>query len=159
LPPSSSFVAWWEADIQIASTFIAGILFGVGLVVSGLANPAKVLSFLDVAGAWDPSLIFTMNSAVAITGIGYRLVFARRNPIFADGFHMRSPGRIDGRLLAGATLFGIGWGLVGYCPGPAITAISLGNRSTFIFVAAMLAGMTLGRLLPSPASRSGAATS
>ena len=144
--------------MQITATFIASLFFGLGLVVSGLANPAKVLNFLDVTGTWDPSLIFTMASAVVITGIGYRLVFTRRYPIFSDSFHVPPPSSIDGRLLAGAALFGIGWGLVGYCPGPAITAISLGNRSTFIFVAAMLAGMTLGRLLPSPASRSGAAT-
>ena len=136
--------------MQILMTFLASLLFGLGLVISGLANPAKVLNFLDIAGiwsgTWDPSLIFTMAAAVVITGIGYRLVMARQKPLCADQFHVPSASTIDVKLVTGAGLFGIGWGLVGYCPGPAITALSLAHSETLIFVAAMLAGMAVGRI-------------
>jgi uncharacterized protein len=135
--------------MPIIMTFLASLLFGLGLVISGLVNPAKVLNFLDVAGiwsgTWDPSLIFTMAAAVVITSIGYRLVMARQKPLCADQFHIPAASTIDAKLVTGAGLFGIGWGLVGYCPGPAITALSLAHSETFIFVAAMLAGMALGR--------------
>jgi uncharacterized protein len=135
--------------MQIITTFLASLLFGLGLVISGLVNPAKVLNFLDIAGSWDPSLIFTMAAAVVITGVGYRLVLQRQKPLCADQFHIPAANTIDAKLVTGAGLFGVGWGLVGYCPGPAITALSLANTETFIFVAAMLAGMALGRRVAS----------
>ncbi len=136
--------------MQAALTFVAGLLFGIGLIVSGLANPAKVQNFLDVAGAWDPSLALTMAAAVLTTALGYRWVFRRRRPVLEETFHLPTATAIDLKLVVGAALFGVGWGLVGYCPGPAIVALTLGNQETVIFVAAMLGGMIAARALPSP---------
>ena len=131
------------------TSLLIGIVFGLGLVISGLANPAKVLNFLDVAGAWDPSLAFVMAGAVAVTAIGYRLVLTLPGPVLDAQFHLPQASAIDGRLLGGAALFGVGWGLSGYCPGPAITALAFFNSSTVIFVAGMLAGMWLAKSLTS----------
>ena len=139
--------------MQILSTFIVGVLFGLGLVVSGLINPAKVLNFLDFAGTWDPSLAFTMAAAIATTAIGYRFVFRRRAPLLGGSFQLPAASDIDARLIGGAALFGIGWGLIGFCPGPAIAALSSGATSTIIFVGAMLAGMALARALDKPSAR------
>jgi hypothetical protein len=133
--------------MAIVATFLSGLIFGLGLVVSGLINPAKVLNFLDVAGPWDPSLAITMAAAVAVAGLGYRLAFAKGKPILSETFQLPAASAIDARLLAGAALFGIGWGLVGYCPGPAIAGLSLGVSSTVVFVAAMLGGMAIARRL------------
>lgn len=133
--------------MQIALTFIASLLFGIGLIVSGLANPAKVQNFLDVAGSWDPSLAFTMAFAVITTALGYALVLKRSRPILGEAFYLPTANKIDAKLLIGASLFGIGWGLVGYCPGPAIVAMSLGATQTMIFLAAMLTGMFAARVL------------
>lgn len=127
--------------MKIASYFVAGLLFGLGLVISGLANPAKVLNFLDVAGTWDPSLAFVMIGAIATTAIGYKLVTNTPAPLFADRFYLPTATELDTRLIAGAALFGIGWGLAGYCPGPALTALPLGEHATILFVVAMIAGM------------------
>jgi uncharacterized membrane protein YedE/YeeE len=110
-----------------------------------------VLNFLDVAGTWDPSLAITMAAAVAVTALGYKLVFARGQPMLGNAFHIPAASTIDARLMAGAGLFGIGWGLVGYCPGPAIAGLSLGLSSTLVFVAAMLAGMAIARHLTAAA--------
>ena len=140
--------------MAIVVTFIASLLFGLGLVVSGLANPAKVQNFLDVAGAWDPSLALTMAAAVVTTGLGFWFVLKRDRPMFAEVFHIPTSSEIDGKLIAGSALFGVGWGLVGYCPGPAITAVTLGGFPTVTFVAAMLAGMMLSRFFFAPATRS-----
>lgn len=143
--------------MHFIATLATGLLFGLGLVVSGLINPAKVLNFLDIAGDWDPSLAFTMGAAVLTTAAGYKIAF-RGKPILADGFHLPTATDIDGPLITGAALFGVGWGLVGYCPGPAVAALSLGSASTLYFVAAMLVGMGIARALatntrnPVPAS-------
>lgn len=139
--------------MQIVLIFIASLLFGMGLIVSGLANPAKVQNFLDVAGAWDPSLVFTMAAAVITTGVGYRFVFSRPRPILAEAFQLPTAAVIDPRLILGSSVFGIGWGLVGYCPGPAIVALSLGGTQTITFVVAMLAGMFVARTLPALTAR------
>jgi len=120
-------------------------MFGTGLVVSGLTNPAKVLNFLDISGTFDPSLLFVLGAAVATTAIGYYLVFRASKPVFAEAFTKSSMSAIDGRLLAGAAIFGVGWGLIGYCPGPAITALPLMNPATVAFVASMLIGMVAAR--------------
>jgi len=129
------------------ANLVAGIVFGLGLVISGLANPAKVLNFLDLAGAWDPSLAFVMAGAVLTAALGYRVVLARPKPVFDSRFHLPTATAIDRRMLAGAATFGVGWGLSGYCPGPAITALPLLNPATLVFVAAMLLGMWLGRMV------------
>jgi uncharacterized membrane protein YedE/YeeE len=134
---------------RVMAALVAGLLMGAGLHVSQMIDPAKVLAFLDVAaapaGGWDPSLALVMAGALAVTMAGYRLVFKRRRPVLAVAFQV--PGRrdLDIRLLAGAALFGIGWGLVGYCPGPAIAGVTLGSGKTVAFAVSMLAGMAIYR--------------
>ncbi len=134
--------------MQIVFTFVASLLFGLGLFVSGLANPAKVQNFLDVAGAWDPSLALTMAAAVTTTALGYALAFKRSRTFLGDAFQLPTATKVDAKLLLGASLFGVGWGLIGYCPGPAVVALPLGATQTIIFVAAMLTGMFMARILP-----------
>lgn len=119
----------------------AGVVFGVGLVVSGMTRPAKVIAFLDPLGDWDPSLAFVMLGAIAVHHLAYRLLPRLRGPPWATRWGIPTRRDLDARLLAGAVLFGAGWGLAGYCPGPALTAIPSGNGPTLLFVAAMLAGM------------------
>ena len=126
----------------------AGFVFGTGLWVSGMANPKKVLGFLDVAGNWDASLLLVMGGAVAVTLLGYRMVLKNAAPLLAKRFHLSDRKHIDLPLLAGSAIFGIGWGIVGYCPGPAITAASTLSAESIVFVAAMVAGGFLHRLLP-----------
>jgi uncharacterized membrane protein YedE/YeeE len=125
---------------------IVGLIFGIGLVISGMANPAKVQNFLDLAGTWDPSLAFVMGGAVIVTFLGYRLAFRQGAPLLADRFRLPTKTEIDVRLLWGAALFGVGWGLGGYCPGPALTALSLLAEGTLAFVPAMLVGLAFARL-------------
>jgi uncharacterized membrane protein YedE/YeeE len=123
------------------AAFLAGLVFGLGLVVSQMIDPAKVLGFLDIAGSWDPSLAFVMIGAIPVAAIGFRVTRARRVPVLDIEFHGPTRTRVDAGLVIGSTLFGIGWGLVGYCPGPALTSLALGRWQSFVFVAAMLAGM------------------
>ncbi|NNE05328.1 MAG: YeeE/YedE family protein [Xanthomonadales bacterium] len=119
---------------------LAGALFGAGLVISGMSNPNKVLNFLDVLGPWDASLLVVMMVAVPVTAIGFKLAWRQSAPVCGGAFQ-NPPGRhIDGRLLGGAAMFGVGWGLAGYCPGPALTALAIAPREGLIFVGAMLAG-------------------
>ena len=139
--------------MRALANLVAGVVFGLGLIISGLANPAKVLNFLDLAGAWDPSLAFVMAGAVVTAALGYRVVLARPSPAFDLRFHLPTATAIDRRMLAGAATFGVGWGLSGYCPGPAITALPLLNPATLVFVAAMLLGMWLGRMVTAQAFR------
>jgi uncharacterized protein len=131
--------------------FAIGLIFGLGLVVSGMSNPAKVLNFLDLGGigvgTWDPSLAFVMAGAVAVTSIGFSRVLKLAHPFFADRFHLPNRTDIDLRVVIGPAIFGIGWGLAGFCPGPALTALGFGSRSAVIFVAAMCAGMMLARFI------------
>lgn len=129
------------------SSLIAGLIFGTGLILSGMANPAKVQNFLDVFGTWDPSLAFVMSGAIAITMPGFWLVRKRMKPLFHDAFHLPTRSDIDTRLITGASIFGIGWGLGGFCPGPAITAIPTGMIGTSVFVFTMIVGMWLAKLL------------
>jgi uncharacterized membrane protein YedE/YeeE len=126
--------------IALLSAFAAGCLFGVGLWLSGLASPQKVLGFLDVAGDWDPSLGLVMAGAVAVTSAAFGAILRRRAPLLAPRFDLPERKDIDGRLVAGAAIFGVGWGLAGYCPGPALTALSNLSLEPFVFVAAMIAG-------------------
>lgn len=124
---------------------MAGLLFGAGLSISGMINPEKVVGFLNIAGDWDPSLAFVMLGGVVVTAIGYRTVLRRSQPLFEPNFTLPTRRDTDPSLLLGAGLFGIGWGLGGYCPGPALAGIGLGHPETMAFVAAMLAGMVLAR--------------
>jgi uncharacterized membrane protein YedE/YeeE len=124
-----------------------GLLFGIGLVVSGMANPAKVLNFLDLFGTWDPSLTFVMGGAVVVTFVGYRLVLTRERPVIGSTFQLPTRNDIDARVIVGPAIFGIGWALGGFCPGPALTALGLGATGTLAFVPAMILGMWTARLL------------
>lgn len=124
--------------------FLSGLVFGLGLVISGMANPAKVLNFLDLAGSWDPSLAFVMGGAALTAFGGYRLVWRRRAPLLGAAFDIPKTRAIDRPLLAGAALFGIGWGIGGFCPGPAFAALPLAAPGTLVFLPAMLGGLWLG---------------
>ena len=126
-------------------TLISGLLFGFGLLLSGMADPAKVQNFLDLFGTWDPSLAFVMGGAIAITMPGFWLVIRRNKPFFNDVFHLPSRTDLDARLITGAAIFGVGWGLGGFCPGPAMTALPLAAEGTLIFVATMLTGMAASK--------------
>jgi uncharacterized membrane protein YedE/YeeE len=146
--------------MKVLAAFATGLLFGLGLIVAGMADPAKVLNFLDIAGTWDPSLAFVMGGAVVVTLAGYRLVWRRPAPLLADRFDLPTATAIDARLIGGAVLFGAGWGLVGLCPGPAFVALGAGAPGAVLFVPAMLAGMALARAVtaaPGPASPGAAA--
>ena len=131
--------------MRIATSVLAGLTFGLGLVISGLVNPAKVLNFLDLLGSWDPSLAFVMAAAVGVTFVGYKLSFRRPSPLLVHQFQLPVAKQIDRRLVIGPIIFGIGWGLSGFCPGPAITSLPLLAKGTLVFVLAMLAGMALTR--------------
>jgi len=130
-----------------ALNFLAGLIFGLGLLISGMANPAKVQNFLDLAGSFDPSLICVMAGAVAVTFLGYRFVLRRPAPVLAERFFLPAKKDLDVRLLLGTALFGVGWGLSGFCPGPAIVSLPLLAKGTLVFVPAMLAGISVARLV------------
>ena len=129
--------------MNLVTAFLAGLIFGGGLILSSMTNPAKVLAFLDVAGTWDPSLLFVMFGAILVAALAFRFARTRVRPLFGSRIHVPGAGRIDAPLVLGSVTFGVGWGLVGYCPGPALTALAVGGRSTLLFVAAMVAGMAI----------------
>jgi uncharacterized membrane protein YedE/YeeE len=133
--------------------FGAGLLFSFGLILSGMINPAKVLGFLDLAGAWDPSLGFVMAGAVLVTLLGFKTVLRRPTPFYESHYSLPTRVDIDRNLLLGAALFGVGWGLVGLCPGPALAAFAVLPLKTGLFVFSMLIGMYLPRFLPAGAVR------
>ena len=122
---------------------ICGAVFGIGLAVSGMTDTAKVLGFLDVAGSWIPDLAFVMGGAVCVTLIAFRFVLKAKKPLLSAKFQLPTKIALDGQLLTGAAIFGIGWGVYGYCPGPAISAASYLDSKTGMFVVAMLVGMAL----------------
>jgi uncharacterized membrane protein YedE/YeeE len=131
--------------------FVVGLTFGLGLLLSGMSDPAKVLNFLDFGGIangnWDPSLAFVMAGAIAVTVIGYRLVLRQSRPLFGETFHLPTQQELDLRIVSGPAIFGLGWGLAGFCPGPGLTALGFGSSAAMIFVAAMGIGMLLARWL------------
>jgi len=128
---------------SMLTSFVSGVVFAVGLGIGGMTQPAKVIGFLDFAGSWDPSLAFVMIGAIAVHSILYRLIRNRPSPLFSQEFSLPTRTNIDPRLVLGGAIFGTGWGIAGYCPGPAITSLLSGNLSPVIFSAAMIAGMVL----------------
>lgn len=130
---------------QILAGLAVGLLFGSGLAIAGMTDPRVVVGFLDVAGAWNPTLVFVLVGAVVTTFIGYRLVLRRDRPLWESSFHLPSATSVDARLLGGAGLFGVGWGLSGYCPGPALASATSLQPGTLTFLVAMLIGMTAVR--------------
>lgn len=137
--------------MAILVQFAIGLLFGLGLLVAGMSNPAKVLNFLDLAaigsGRWDASLAFVMVGAVLVTFFGFRLVLRRGQPLLGERFHLPTARDIDTRIVVGPAIFGIGWGLAGFCPGPALTGLLTGATPAWLFVAAMFVGMAGARWL------------
>ena len=128
-------------------TVFTGLIFGIGLIMSGMTNPAKVQNFLDLFGTWDPSLALVMGGAILITMPGFWLVQKRQTPFFEDAFLIPQKTNLDFYLLTGSAIFGIGWGLGGFCPGPVVVSISNGSAGTILFVITMLIGMVLAKLL------------
>lgn len=133
--------------VKTAAGYLAGMLFGLGLAISGMTDPARVLGFLDIAGAWDPTLIFVLGAAVGTTFVGYRSVFARGTPLFSTQFQLPTKQELDAKLLGGAALFGVGWGLSGYCPGPAIASMGGLTLPLLALLAAMVVGWWIAQRL------------
>lgn len=132
--------------MRILTAYIIGLIFGIGIIISGMGNPAKVLNFFDIAGTWDPSLIFVMGGALTVTFIGYMIVFKRSKPLMADGFPSLNS-KIDLRLIGGSAIFGIGWGITGFCPGGSIPVIGTGKTEVLIFAASLIGGIVVTRLI------------
>ena len=133
--------------LKMLVNLFAGALFGLGLTISGMVNPAKIIGFLDFAGDWDPTLAFVMGGALLVAVPAFRLILKRPRPVLADAFDLPIKKDVDPRLLAGSAIFGVGWGLAGFCPGPAVTALTSGLAPVFAFVAAMVAGMALYKVV------------
>lgn len=145
--------------MKLISTYLIGVIFGVGISISGMANPAKVLNFFDIAGIWDPSLILVMGGALVTTYLGYKLVFGRAAPVFEKGFNLPTSRRIDAKLVVGSAVFGIGWGISGFCPGGALPALGTGRWEVFAFTAALVAGIFLSGPIQTALARPGRASS
>ncbi|MDO8650601.1 MAG: YeeE/YedE family protein [Undibacterium sp.] len=133
--------------INLLVSLFAGLLFGLGLAISGMTYPGKVLNFLDLAGNWDPALLFVLGGAVGVTVIGFRWILRRKAPLFSAHFFLPRAQDIDRKLVVGALIFGIGWGISGYCPGPAIASLASPNWETWVFLPSMLLGVFLHRIL------------
>ena len=148
--------------MKILLQFAIGLIFGFGLLLSGMSDPAKVLNFLDIAGVWsgtwDPSLAFVMAGAIAVTFPGFKWALRQPRPLLAERFHLPAARELDLRIISGPAIFGLGWGLAGFCPGPAFTALGFGSRAAVVFVAAMAAGMLLARWFSNRPSLSRIAT-
>ena len=141
----------WGPRMRILSALVIGLIFGLGISISGMANPAKVLNFFDIFGTWDPSLAFVMAGALAVNIPGYRLAFRRPAPVIEPRFQLPDKRVIDRRLVLGSATFGIGWGIAGFCPGGALPAIGSGDPVVFLFLAALIGGLLVARALQSRA--------
>ncbi len=133
--------------MRLLSVYLIGLIFGLGISISGMANPEKVLNFFDITGTWDPSLAFVMGGAVVVAFFGYRYVLKRPGPSFDHMFHVPQNRTIDLKLLGGSAVFGVGWGLSGFCPGGALPAIGTGRIEVLIFTVALIGGMALARYI------------
>lgn len=132
---------------QSISALIAGLIFGTGLILSEMINPLRVRGFLDISGLWDPTLVFVMVGALIVSAISFKLAVFRKAPVFADTFSLPAMRQIDKPLILGATMFGVGWGISGLCPGPAIVGLATANTDIIIFILAMICGMKLHKLM------------
>lgn len=135
-----------KKHLEPLSAFIVGLIFGIGLIFGGMTDPAKVIGFLDVSGNWNPSLAFVMGGAILVGFVAFRFANQRSKNFFGGAMHLPKSSDINRRLVIGSLLFGAGWGLAGFCPGPALTSLGTGNPKAFIFVMAMVAGMALFEL-------------
>ncbi len=133
-------------NLHRISEFAIGLLFGLGLIVAGMTDPSKVIGFLDLAGAWDPSLALVMGGAILVGLVGFAVARKRSTSLLGGAMHLPTNRDIDRRLIVGSLLFGVGWGLAGFCPGPAIVSLGAGNAKAMVFVLAMLAGMAVFEL-------------
>ncbi|MBV6657772.1 MAG: YeeE/YedE family protein [Devosiaceae bacterium] len=140
--------------MRLVVIYFIGLTFGLGICISGMANPAKVINFFDLFGTWDPSLMFVMGGALVVTLFGYRFVLKRPAPVFDTRFHLPTARDIDAQLVGGSALFGVGWGLAGFCPGGALPALGAGRWEVAAFVAACLAGMLIARFVKDAMGRS-----
>jgi uncharacterized membrane protein YedE/YeeE len=147
-----------RSSVYALSSFVAGLVFGIGLVVSGLVNPAKVLGFLDLTGAWDPSLAVVMAGAVAVGAVAFAVAGKRTSTLLGAPLALPTARGIDRGLVLGSLAFGVGWGLAGFCPGPALVALGAGKVKALVFVAAMLVGMLVFELVERARSGSAIAT-
>ena len=139
--------------MKLVFALLTGLVFGVGIAVSGMMDPAKVLNFFDLAGNWDPSLAFVMGGALAVTFVGYRLTLHRTEPLFGGRFQVPTNTAIDGHLVGGSALFGVGWGIAGFCPGAAIPALGTGRWEVALFLLAVIGGFGLRHFLFSPVAK------
>ncbi|MEQ6249355.1 DUF6691 family protein [Sulfitobacter sp. HNIBRBA3233] len=144
--------------MRILVSYIIGLIFGIGISISGMANPAKVLNFFDIAGSWDPSLAFVMGGALVTTFIGYRFVLKGSGPLIGGVFHLPTRRELDLPLLGGAAVFGVGWGIAGFCPGGALPALGTGRSEVLIFVVALIGGILCAKLLQATTDRRKTAT-
>jgi uncharacterized membrane protein YedE/YeeE len=133
--------------MHLIFVYLIGVIFGTGIVLSGMANPAKVINFFDVAGSWDPSLAFVMGGALVVTFVGYRIVFGRERPIFEGRFVLPTARNLDARLIGGSAVFGVGWGIAGFCPGGALPALGTGRIEVIVFVMALIGGIFAAKFL------------
>jgi uncharacterized protein len=138
----------WRAAKRLLPSFFAGLVFAIGLGVSGMTDANKVIGFLNVMGAWDPSLAFVMAGAIGVHLTLYHLILRRRSPLFAEQFRLPTRREVDARLIGGAAVFGVGWALGGYCPGPALVSLPRHSTMAMVFVGSMLVGMLLHKFLP-----------
>lgn len=141
--------------MRFVLTFGIGLIFGFGIILGGMANPAKVLNFFDIAGTWDPSLAFVMGGALGVTALGYRFVLRLPAPRLADVFQLPALQQVDRRLIAGSAAFGIGWGIAGFCPGGALPAVGTLHPAVLTFTGAMIAGILLAKLVQTRIAQAG----
>jgi uncharacterized membrane protein YedE/YeeE len=140
--------------MHLVLSYFIGLIFGIGIAISGMMNPAKVLNFFDVAGTWDPSLAFVMGGALIVTALGYRFVLKRPAPLLAPRFQLPTRRTLDLPLIGGSAVFGIGWGIAGFCPGAALPALGTGRGEVLIFVAALIAGIFAAKVIQSRTEKS-----
>ncbi|WP_150525691.1 DUF6691 family protein [Roseibium sediminis] len=145
--------------LKLLTAFAIGLLFGIGILISGMANPAKVLNFFDLFGTWDPSLAFVMGGALTVSVIGYRLIFRMKKPLLAQSFSLLTRSDLDSRLIGGSAIFGIGWGISGICPGGLLPALSLGRIEPIYALVGVLVGIAGAKLLTKTLDRPAAAPS